>query len=89
MRAIEGVAGVHDLHVWTIGAGAHALSAHVLLPDKQISEASAILRTIESSLRADFGISHVTVQFECESCGDDDRIVCTQVPAANAARHLH
>ncbi len=89
LRAIEGVAGVHDLHVWTIGAGAHVLSAHVLLPDKKISEASAILRTIESSLRADFGISHVTVQFECESCGDDDRIVCTQVPAANAARHLH
>ncbi len=89
LRAIEGVAGVHDLHVWTIGAGAHVLSAHVLLPDKKISEASAILRTIETSLRDDFGITHVTVQFECESCGDDDRIVCTQVPAANTARGAH
>ena len=89
LRAIDGVAGIHDLHVWTIGAGTHVLSAHVLLPDKKISEASAILRTIEASLRDDFGITHVTVQFECESCGDDDRIVCTQVPAANAARREH
>jgi cobalt-zinc-cadmium efflux system protein len=87
LRALNGVAGVHDLHVWTIGAGTHVLSAHVLLPDKKISEASAILRTIETSLREDFGITHVTIQFECESCDDADRIVCTQVPASAAGRH--
>jgi cobalt-zinc-cadmium efflux system protein len=87
---LDGVAGVHDLHVWTIGAGTIVLSAHVLLPDKKISEASAVLRAIESSLRSDFGITHVTIQFECESCGDDDRIVCTQVPAAaSAVPHRH
>jgi cobalt-zinc-cadmium efflux system protein len=89
LRTLDGVAGVHDLHVWTIGAGAHVLSAHILLPDKKISEASAILRTIETSLRDDFGITHVTIQFECESCGDDDRIVCTQVagPAGGSQSH--
>jgi hypothetical protein len=27
----------------------------------------------------DFGIAHVTIQFECESCEDDERVVCTQV----------
>ena len=86
LRALDGVAGVHDLHVWTIGAGTHVLSAHVLLPDKKISEASAILRTIETSLRDDFGITHVTIQFECESCDDADRIVCTQVGSV-AGRH--
>jgi cobalt-zinc-cadmium efflux system protein len=86
LSALTGVAGVHDLHVWTIGAGTHVLSAHVLLPDKKISEASAILRAIETSLRDDFGITHVTIQFECESCDDADRIVCTQV-AGSAGRH--
>jgi cobalt-zinc-cadmium efflux system protein len=73
-----GVVDVHDLHVWTIGSGAYALSAHVLLADTRISEASAILRGIEARLRGEFAISHVTVQFECESCADDERIVCTQ-----------
>ena len=78
---VEGVNDVHDLHVWSIGSGRHVLSAHVLLTDKRISEASAILRQIEDSMRADFSITHVTVQFECESCEADDRIVCTQTEA--------
>ncbi len=78
IRAIPGVVGVHDLHVWTIGSGSHALAAHVLLADSRISEATAILRAIEDALRARFSIEHTTIQFECESCGDDDRIVCTQ-----------
>src|SRR5581483_4085735 len=46
MRAVDGVVDVHDLHVWTIGSGAHVLSAHVLLNDARISEATAILRSI-------------------------------------------
>ena len=75
---VAGVVGVHDLHVWTIGSGSHALSAHVVLDDRKLSEASAILRTIDAALRDDFAIAHVTVQFECESCDPDTTIVCTQ-----------
>jgi hypothetical protein len=48
------------------------------LADARISEASAILRRIETAMRDGFDISHVTLQFECESCAPDDRIVCTQ-----------
>jgi cobalt-zinc-cadmium efflux system protein len=75
---VSGVVGVHDLHVWTIGSGAHVLSAHVLLNDARISEATAILRSIEGAMRERFGVEHVTVQFECESCAVEQRIVCTQ-----------
>jgi cobalt-zinc-cadmium efflux system protein len=77
---VDGVVGVHDLHVWTIGSGSHALSAHVVLDDRKLSEASAILRSIDTAMRADFEITHVTVQFECESCEADTTIVCTQTP---------
>ena len=77
---VAGVVGVHDLHVWTIGSGTHALSAHVVLDDRKLSEASAILRSIDTALRDDFEIAHVTVQFECESCDPDTTIVCTQAP---------
>lgn len=82
IRKVEGVVGVHDLHVWTIGTGSYALSAHVQLPDSSISDATSILTTIDNALRDEFAISHVTVQFECESCADDDRIVCTQQPTS-------
>jgi cobalt-zinc-cadmium efflux system protein len=78
MRAADGVVDVHDLHVWTIGSGSHVLTAHVLLADKQISEASTILRELEHGLHEAFDIHHVTIQFECESCEAADRIVCVK-----------
>jgi cobalt-zinc-cadmium efflux system protein len=79
IQSVAGVVGVHDLHVWTIGSGAHALSAHVLLPDSRISEATGILREIDRAMREDFAIGHVTIQFECESCAADAKVVCTQL----------
>ncbi len=45
--ALPGVVAVHDVHVWTIGSGEYVLSAHVLLEDARISEATALLRAIE------------------------------------------
>jgi cobalt-zinc-cadmium efflux system protein len=68
LRRIAGVGGVHDLHVWSIGSSSYALSAHVLLEDRRISEAAAILREIDECLKRDFRIGHVTVQFECDNC---------------------
>jgi len=81
IREFEGVVDVHDLHVWTIGSGSHALAAHVVLDDRRISEATAILQKIDTAVREEFDISHVTVQFECESCAPGETIVCTQVTA--------
>jgi cobalt-zinc-cadmium efflux system protein len=79
IREVDGVVDVHDLHVWTIGSGSHALSAHVLLDDRKLSEASGILRSIDGAMREDFDITHVTVQFECENCEPDTTIVCSQI----------
>jgi cobalt-zinc-cadmium efflux system protein len=78
MRELAGVVDVHDLHIWSIGSGSHVLSAHVLLADKRISEATTILREIERRLHDDFTIDHVTIQFECESCDPNEQIICTQ-----------
>jgi len=68
LEKIGGVTGVHDLHVWSIGSGSHALSAHVLLDDRRLSEATEVLREIDDCAREHFGITHVTIQFECETC---------------------
>lgn len=79
LRAVPGVVGLHDLHMWSIGTAERALSAHVLLDDRRISEATAILREMEDLLRTRYAVTHVTLQFECESCGpSDSEIVCTQ-----------
>ncbi|MGC1381477.1 MAG: cation diffusion facilitator family transporter [Candidatus Baltobacteraceae bacterium] len=68
IEEIAGVTGVHDLHVWSIGSGSHALSAHVLLDDRRLSEAADVLREIDGCAQAHFGVDHVTIQFECETC---------------------
>lgn len=90
MATVAGIQAVHDLHVWTIGSGALALSAHILVNDRRVSEASVIMRELDELVRRRFGITHVTLQFECENCGDDDRIICTQpLTPGKASSHRH
>ena len=40
--AIEGVLGVHDLHIWSLGSNTHALSCHVLIADAPPSASDAV-----------------------------------------------
>jgi cobalt-zinc-cadmium efflux system protein len=68
MSRVPGVVSVHDLHVWSIASGSHALSAHVLLDDRRLSEAASVLRDIAECVKTHFGIDHLTIQFECDNC---------------------
>ncbi len=68
MQGVEGVLGVHDLHIWSLGSSAHALSCHVLIQDVPPSASDCILRSLNSMLADSFHISHTTVQFEHVSC---------------------
>jgi cobalt-zinc-cadmium efflux system protein len=62
LAAADGVAQVHDLHVWVLGSRATALSAHVLVePAYDCHEVAQALRT---KLRADYDIAHVTLQVD-------------------------
>jgi cobalt-zinc-cadmium efflux system protein len=71
LRKIKGVKDVHHLHLWTITTGINAMSTHVLIDDLLISSSAHILKEIKSLLRNKYKIEHSTIQFECESCGDD------------------
>lgn len=64
----EGVLDIHDIHVWTIGSGLHALSCHVLVEDVTVSESNRIIRDLKDMLRRDFGIVHSTLEVEAEPC---------------------
>jgi len=64
-RAIVGVPQVveaHDLHVWTVGSGFPALSAHVLVEPG--SDCHALRRQLETMLAAQFGLDHTTLQVD-------------------------
>ncbi|MDE2483609.1 MAG: cation transporter [bacterium] len=76
MRAVAGVSGVHDLHVWSIGSGSYAMSAHVLLEDRALARGGEILDCLRRLLRESFGIGHVTVQVEAEHCDPGGIVIC-------------
>jgi len=96
-RAITGVAGideVHDLHVWTLGHGLHALSAHVVLADHpNLEQAQSTVNTVRHHLTDAYGITHVTLEAECETCldptgGDPCAMTFTVSPGDAAAAGL-
>jgi cobalt-zinc-cadmium efflux system protein len=62
LGSVEGVEGVHDLHVWTITSGYTALSMHAICADGQSRE--MLLARMNRLLRERFGIEHTTIQME-------------------------
>lgn len=68
ITGIEGVLGVHDLHIWSLGSSVHAMSCHVLIADLPPSESRATLQRINRLLADRFRIRHTTVQFEHVGC---------------------
>jgi len=68
IKSISGVDEVHDMHVWTITSGMHALSAHLLITDQMVSKSAEIVETVNQDLARYFNITHTTLQLECEKC---------------------
>jgi cobalt-zinc-cadmium efflux system protein len=68
IRQVAGVIDVHDLHIWSLGSEAHALSCHVLIEDMPPSESDSILRNLNGVLGSNFHIHHTTIQFEHARC---------------------
>ena len=57
-----GVTAVHHLHIWPLGAGQTALTAHVVRPEAQ--DEDAFIEATASALAERFGIGHATLQLE-------------------------
>jgi len=76
LKSIDGVASVHDLHVWTLTSGVLAMSCHVVMAG-DASGRSAVLTRVKDLARDGFRIDHTTVQIEeasglaetVDSCG--------------------
>jgi cobalt-zinc-cadmium efflux system protein len=65
---VEGVRGIHDLHIWSITRGLRTLSAHILTDDIPVSAGTKIQAAISETLYHNYGIAHATLQLECEGC---------------------
>ena len=61
---VEGVQEVHDVHLWSLGGGHHALSLHARIPDMHLDECERLLTSIKQLASTQFHIEHTTVQLE-------------------------
>ncbi len=68
-----GVSALHHLHIWSLGAGEIAMTAHLVRADD--ADHDAIIDRISAGLDERFGINHPTLQIErgtgCEHDCDD------------------
>lgn len=71
LSAQPGVMAVHHLHIWSLGAGEVAMTAHLVRPDGE--DHDAFLDGLMDKLDQRFGINHPTLQIERGSACEHDR----------------
>ena len=62
LAARPGVRAVHHLHIWALGAGEIAMTAHLVRPASD--DHDAFIDALSHDLDATFGINHPTLQIE-------------------------
>jgi cobalt-zinc-cadmium efflux system protein len=62
LAELDGVAEVHDLHIWALSTTEVSLTAHLVKP--QLADEDEFLCKLKEGLHERFGIGHVTVQIE-------------------------
>lgn len=69
IATIDGVEGVHHLHVWHLASDTVALSAHVVAAGRpSLQEAQMIGNRVRALVSDRFGISHTTLELENDPC---------------------
>jgi cobalt-zinc-cadmium efflux system protein len=74
IAAAPGVAGLHDLHVWSTSNDDVSCTAHVTLAPE--ADADTVRASVVTMLSARFGIEHCTIQTEAagEPCENGEHI---------------
>lgn len=72
---VDGVLGVHDLHVWSLTQNLRTMSAHILTEDISVSAGAEIQTRINELVYRRYNIAHATLQLECVDC-DPNSLYC-------------
>jgi cobalt-zinc-cadmium efflux system protein len=75
LATVEGVASIHDLHVWSINSGMTSMSCHAVVTGQRNRQ--ELLSGLNAVLRSQFRVDHSTIQLEelntqselAEACG--------------------
>jgi cobalt-zinc-cadmium efflux system protein len=67
IMSVEGVDGVHHVHIWSLCSDTNVLDAHIYSCEQDARKIEEIKREIKKRLEK-FHILHSTLEFECEEC---------------------
>ena len=67
LESVPGVKNIHHVHIWMLNEKNIQFEAHVDIEDMMVSESDNLRKQIEERL-GQRNITHVTLQFECDSC---------------------
>lgn len=85
LGGIEGILGVHHLHIWALGPSRPALSCHLMVGDVPLKNTARILEQVNEMLAHDYRIAHTTIQFELAECDLNDPY-CVPFKTTGASR---
>lgn len=73
LYGVNGVQGVHDVHLWSLCSNINVLDAHIFTPECDVHKIEKMKKEIKAKLEK-YNIKHATLEFECEECGENDKI---------------
>lgn len=65
LSELQGIQGVHDLHVWEVASGKISMTVHAVHAS---DDPQSLLEELQNLVRDKFDIHHVTIQLETEPC---------------------
>ncbi|MDO4694548.1 MAG: cation diffusion facilitator family transporter [Eikenella sp.] len=82
------VRSVHDVHIWSIAGGLHALSCHLVVDEAlSVAQITELQQSIEHRLHA-LNIRHSSIQIEGAAHGHAESVLC-RLPESDAPTHHH
>ena len=67
LERLDGVARIHDLHIWAMSTTETALTCHLVMPGGHPGD--TFIASTAAALHNQFGIEHTTLQIECGDAG--------------------
>ncbi len=72
-RDVDGVRGIHDVHVWSVCPSLVCMTAHVTVDEMPLREAMDVTRSLRRKMEQEYGILHATFELEADSHSERPR----------------
>lgn len=88
LKQVEGVVGMHDVHVWSLEGETTVFTAHVVVTAHTYTNSAATKDAIRHRLQ-EFGIGHPTIELETEGECPGGECADLHGTTRNSSQHIH